>query len=144
MTPPPKKPSSASYEVGYGRPPSHTRFRKGVSGNPGGRPRGLTKARARKLALQEAYRLITVREGDEVRTLPAMQAVMRQLVRLALIGKGPALRMLIELVQAIEREAAAQAENTVGNGGHDSNASDEDRVKALAVFLAKVKHSVQR
>jgi hypothetical protein len=26
--------------VGYGRPPEHTRFRKGHSGNPKGRPKG--------------------------------------------------------------------------------------------------------
>ena len=60
----PKKPGD--YPVGYGRPPSHTRFRKGVSGNPGGRPRGMTAVRANRLALQEAYRLIPVREGDEI------------------------------------------------------------------------------
>ena len=26
------------YEVGYGKPPKNTRFKKGMSGNPGGRP----------------------------------------------------------------------------------------------------------
>ena len=31
---------SASYEVGYKRPPKHTRFKKGHSGNPKGRPKG--------------------------------------------------------------------------------------------------------
>ena len=28
------------YKVGYKKPPLHTRFRKGQSGNPRGRPRG--------------------------------------------------------------------------------------------------------
>ena len=28
------------YEVGYGKPPRHTRFTKGQSGNPRGRPAG--------------------------------------------------------------------------------------------------------
>src|SRR5438445_5783604 len=31
--------TSAACEVGYGKPPRHTQFRKGQSGNPGGRPR---------------------------------------------------------------------------------------------------------
>ena len=28
-----------SYEVGYGKPPKHTQFKKGQSGNPKGRPK---------------------------------------------------------------------------------------------------------
>ena len=59
-------PSPGEYEVGYGKPPSQTRFRKGVSGNPGGRPRGMTAGRANRLALNEAYRLVTVREGEKI------------------------------------------------------------------------------
>jgi Family of unknown function (DUF5681) len=35
-----KKSNSASYEVGYGRPPAEHRFPKGVSGNPKGRAKG--------------------------------------------------------------------------------------------------------
>src|SRR5439155_2145375 len=34
-----KKPADADYEVGYGRPPKPSRFQKGRSGNPRGRPR---------------------------------------------------------------------------------------------------------
>jgi len=30
----------SDYEVGYGRPPAHTRFKAGKSGNPKGRPKG--------------------------------------------------------------------------------------------------------
>jgi hypothetical protein len=33
-------PTDSDYPVGYGRPPRQTRFRKGQSGNPVGRPRG--------------------------------------------------------------------------------------------------------
>ena len=34
-----RKTKRTDYEVGYGRPPSHTQFKKGLSGNPKGRPK---------------------------------------------------------------------------------------------------------
>ena len=34
---PPETPRD--YQVGYGKPPRHTRFKRGQSGNPRGRPR---------------------------------------------------------------------------------------------------------
>ena len=40
---------SDDYEVGYKKPPIHTRFKPGVSGNPKGRPKG-TKNLATDLA----------------------------------------------------------------------------------------------
>ena len=33
-------PGDRDNKVGYGRPPKHTRFKKGQGGNPGGRARG--------------------------------------------------------------------------------------------------------
>jgi len=54
------KRKSAAYQVGYGKPPLHTRFRRGQSGNPGGRPRRPATERVKALALREAYRRITV------------------------------------------------------------------------------------
>jgi Family of unknown function (DUF5681) len=32
--------SNRNYDVGYGKPPLHSRFKKGRSGNPHGRPKG--------------------------------------------------------------------------------------------------------
>jgi Family of unknown function (DUF5681) len=94
------------YLVGYGQPPLHTRFQKGRSGNPGGRARGMTAERAKALVLQEAYRPVTMRVGDKVLTLPAIQAVLRSQVALAAKGHGPSQRAFIAAVQAIEREIA--------------------------------------
>jgi Family of unknown function (DUF5681) len=108
MTPSGKSADTSKYTVGYCKPPVHSRFRKGQSGNPGGRPRGMTQGKATALALKEAYRPVIVREGDRVITLPAIQAILRSQVALAAKGNGPAQRAIIEAVQAIERDIAEQ------------------------------------
>jgi hypothetical protein len=78
--------TSASYEVGYRKPPRHTQFQKGQSGNPGGRPRRLPAERLEELALYEAYRTTIVMEdgprprrpGGSVRCRPAQGARNRE------------------------------------------------------------------
>lgn len=39
-----KAQNKQSYEVGYGKPPVHTRWKPGQSGNPGGRPLKIKEA----------------------------------------------------------------------------------------------------
>ncbi len=92
------------YEVGYGKPPKHKQFRKGQSGNPGGRPRGVTALRAKALALEEAYRMVTVQDGDDAVALPAIQAIMRSQIAAAAKGNGPAQRAVIAAVREIEQQ----------------------------------------
>ena len=62
-----------SKRVGYGRPPVHSRFRKGQSGNPTGKRRHGEAERVEALIRQEVHRLVTVREGDTVTKMPALQ-----------------------------------------------------------------------
>jgi len=90
--------------VGYGRPPVHSRFRKGQSGNPAGRRRQSENERARKLILREAFRMLNLREGDKVTRIPALQAVLRSQIALAAKGNGPAQRAVVKTVQEIEAE----------------------------------------
>src|SRR5260221_7205887 len=137
MTSRPKKALPDTYKVGYGKPPSHTRFRKGVSGNPGGRPRGMTVGRAKRLALQEAYRPITVQEGDKVRTLPTIQVVMRQQARSAVKGNGPAQRHFIDRLQAIEQEALTDAHKGDAENPLLGPVTDVDRIKTIASLLER-------
>jgi histone H3/H4 len=133
-----KKAGTREYAVGYGKPPLHTRFRKGQSGNPGGRPRGMTGGKATALALKEAYRLVTVREGDKVITLPAIQAILRSQIALAAKGNGPAQRAIIEAVQAIEREIAEQAAAATKHQESTTPAmSDLEVARRIAFLLAK-------
>ena len=135
MTRAPRNPRLKDYQVGYGKPPCHTRFRPGVSGNPGGRPRGASAGRADRLALKEIYRLIAVREGEQTQTLTTLQAVVRQLGRVALKGNGPTLRAYLGIAQAIEHRVATQTGSPSNVQIH--NITDEQRARALAAFLRR-------
>jgi Family of unknown function (DUF5681) len=99
------------YAVGYGKPPVHTRFRKGQSGNPTGRPPASEVDRAKALVMQEAYRKVTVREGDKVTEMPALKAVLRGLVARAVKGSVAAQREILRNIQAIEAETLSARNN---------------------------------
>ena len=97
------------YAVGYRKPPADRRFKPGVSGNPGGRPKGarnktpaLNDQRLRAVIQQEAYRTITVAEGDRQVTIPMAQAVMRSLAVNAARGQLRSQTRFMELLQAVE------------------------------------------
>jgi hypothetical protein len=141
MTRGPRRPITENYPVGYGKPPRHTRFRPGVSGNPKGRPRGACAGRADRLALKEIYRRITVREGDVTLTLPTVQAIMRQLGRLALKGNRPALRAYVGIAQATEQRLAFQeaAERENEPQIRMSNITEEARLEAFMAFIKRTK-----
>ena len=78
------KRKSAPYQVGYGKPPRHAQFRKGQSGNPGGRPRRQPVQRANALLLAEAYRSVAIKEDGRMVPVTALQAVLRSQIELAI------------------------------------------------------------
>ena len=59
-----------NYEVGYGKPPRHTRYQKGRSGNPAGRPRG-KKNLATLLSDALDQKIIVVESGRRKRSASA-------------------------------------------------------------------------
>jgi hypothetical protein len=61
------------------------------------------------MALEEATRPIAVREGDRVTQMPAVQAVLRSMFRLAAQGNSKAQRLLIDLVTRAESDRAGSA-----------------------------------
>jgi Family of unknown function (DUF5681) len=92
-----------SYAIGYGRPPQHSRFKKGQSGNPTGRRRYTESERGRQLLLQEANRLVTVRDGAKTLRISAFQAALRSLFISAAKGNPSAQKTMLNAVRAIEK-----------------------------------------
>ena len=129
-----KEPPQDSNPVGYGKPPVHTRFRKGESGNPTGNRKHGEAARAEALIRQEVYRLLTVREGDAVKKMPALQAVIRSQIAAAAKGNVAAQRAVVKIVQDIEdaraRRTGASANKKLNKDGNDI--TDEELMDILS------------
>jgi Family of unknown function (DUF5681) len=105
---------TASYEVGYRKPSTATRFRKGQSGNPRGRPRGgksklpaMNEERMKSILIEEAYRAIKVRDGNREVTITTIRAVVRSMALTAAKGHARSQRMFTTLLQATENEQKA-------------------------------------
>ena len=65
--------ANSNDQVGYGRPPAKSQFKKGTSGNPRGRPK---HAKNMKTIIREALTSpVTVREGERTRRVPKMRQI---------------------------------------------------------------------
>jgi hypothetical protein len=131
-----KEPPQDSNPVGYGKPPVHTRFRKGKSGNPTGKRRHGEVERAETLIRQELYRLLTVREGEAVKKMPALQAVIRSQIACAAKGNVAAQRALVKIVQDIEAEARARRTGGTANKKLNKDVNDITDEELMGIVRA--------
>src|SRR6266853_3277304 len=98
------------YEVGYGKPPRHTRFKKGQSGNPRGRPNGSNNL---STLLSEALNEpVIVAEDGGRRTISKRRAIITQLVNRSAKGDLRALKILLDILQEIERRTEPASSET--------------------------------
>ena len=120
------------YEVGFGRPPKHSRFRKGQSGNPRGRPK--SSKNVDKMLRDTLLRTVTISENGKRRKITALEAFFRQTLKGALRGDSRAadklLKLLPTLQKALEREAV-EADMAEAEAARD----DRPVLAALATLM---------
>jgi hypothetical protein len=86
-----------THKVGYGRPPLHSRFQPGMSGNPKGRSK---RSKGRNLLedLQQVYlQDISVADGGSKRRMSAVVVLFEKLLRDALKGNAKATALAVKL-----------------------------------------------
>jgi hypothetical protein len=102
------------YPVGYKRPPVHSRFPPGQSGNPSGRPKKVPDF------LEDAVEIlgapVTGNANGKKITLPAAQAMFRRTCQKALKGDNAALRWVIDLMLTLEPIAQQKTEQNAKAG----------------------------
>ena len=89
-------PGSEGYELGYRKPPRHSRFKPGQSGNPLGRPKG---SRDLKSELEEELQeIIRITESGVPRRVSKQRGVLKSLVAKAVQGDSRAASLVLNLV----------------------------------------------
>lgn len=112
----PPKPPEDGERVGYKCPPKRTRFVKGKSGNPEGRPKGslnrsTIRAMVHQVWFEESIKII---EGGRERHIPRFLALLKKQGDLAIKGDAKAINDSINFVYsaAVEEPAPRVAEET--------------------------------
>ena len=100
-----RRPSGkGDYAIGYGKPPAETRFPKGRSGNPSGRPRRSAATSPFDLVLDQT---LTVGADGAKRQVTPEEALQPALLQKAFAGDRPAIRKVLKMIQ--KRQAAVTA-----------------------------------
>ena len=88
---------SEQESVGFGKPPTSSRFQKGRSGNPRGRP----KNRHREIPYDAVLgQMVTIREEGREQRVTAAEAFLLQLTQKGLAGDSAAARASLEAIEA--------------------------------------------
>ena len=115
------------YEVGYGKPPCQTRFRKGQSGNPKGRTAG--DKNLSTLLSEALNEHVIITENGGRRKISKRQAVIKQIVNQAAKGDWRAAKLLFDIQQENERRTEPElSESSLG-------AADEKVIEQLKARL---------
>jgi hypothetical protein len=99
---------SLKYEVGYRRPPAASRFRKGQSGNPKGRPKGSRNFKTE--FQQELKKAIDVTENGRRKRIRKSEGVVKQVVNKSLSGDPKMIAILLNEVRLHEAASLPAAE----------------------------------
>ena len=97
------------YDVGYGKPPVHSQFKKGQSGNPTGRRKGMKVDLVASLERALAQEVTIVEQGRRM-SVEKQDAFTTQILNKALSGSTAHGKMVIRLWNLRRAENASEAE----------------------------------
>ncbi len=115
------------YDVGYGKPPRHTRFAKGQSGNPRGRSSGAKNFTT--LLRETLNELVIVTDNGGRRKVSKRQAIITQLVNRSATADFRAIKILLDIVRDLERQTEPTAPETSAFSEADEKVLEQLRAR---------------
>jgi hypothetical protein len=100
------------YGVGYGKPPLHTRFRKGQSGNPKGRSKGSKNFATIFMAAMSQS--VTITENGKRKKISKIAAAVTQLANDAARGDKKSIQLTFAWLQTLEPRIAGLTNVSIG------------------------------
>ncbi|HXQ11315.1 MAG TPA: DUF5681 domain-containing protein [Caulobacteraceae bacterium] len=95
------------YKVGYAKPPLHSRFQKGQSGNPAGRKKGV---RSLNQAVHDALnKKVTVTENGRRRRITKLDAALTLAFNKAAQGEPKSIKLMCDLARQADQDEALRA-----------------------------------
>jgi hypothetical protein len=123
--------ADSDYKIGHGRPPKHSKFKPGKSGNPDGRPKGSRNIAT--IAKEVLFKQVTITENGRRRKVPAFEALMLNLLKQSLEGDLRAFDKMMKVVPMVQTSVAA--EDATENGKAVDPQHDTETLAEFAKML---------
>jgi len=127
--------------VGYMRPPIHTRFKKGQSGNPRGRRREAPSVDA--VAAEELQLSVSFTENGQRLKTNKLRLLFKQAVNRAIAGNFQPLVLALKILDTLERLNKTSTKRRPRTNPYDdidiAKLSLEGKMKALREMIANSK-----
>ena len=132
---PPQKPvdgqrDERAEDVGPGRPPRHTRFKPGRSGNPNGRPKGSKNFAT--ILQQQLRKKVTITVDGKPKRMAVQEVIARRLANDSMKGTTKAMELLIRLTSTKSDEGAGK------EAARETVLPDKDALRRIHKRIAKL------
>ena len=115
--------------VGPGKPPRHTRFKPGQSGNPNGRPKGSKNFAT--ILQQQLRKKVTITVDGKPKRMAVQEVIARRLANDSMKGTTKAMELLIRLT--------SKSEESDGKGvASETVLPDKDALRRIHKRIAKL------